>query len=175
MDIIERINIYFICEEYLKINGKSLKYNIKGNVSVFNKIDISNLNLKELPQELKDLGEYSVKGNFKCNGNKLISLKGSPKNVGGDFWCRGNKLTSLEGSPKNVDGIFWCSNNRLTSLKGSPKSVGGFFDCTENKLTSLDGAPKIVDGNFRCSGNTKEFTEEDVRKVSKVKGNIYIK
>lgn len=69
---------------------------------------------------------------------------------------------------------FRCNLNSLTSLEGSPEYVGRTFDCTNNKLTSLEGAPRFVGYNFVCWDNKKEFTEEDVRKVSKVRGNIYI-
>jgi len=62
----------------------------------------------------------------------------------------------------------------LTSLKDGPEKVGGDFVCSSNNLTSLKGAPKEVGGSFKCSSNKIKFTEEDVRKVSKVKGEIRV-
>jgi len=91
-----------------------------------------------------------------------------------DFHCRTNNLTSLQGSPKSVGGSFYCTDNKLTNLKGAPKSVGRGFYCYFNNLTSLEGAPENVGGQFFCIENTKKFTEEEVRAVSKVKGRIRV-
>jgi hypothetical protein len=112
-------------------------------------LDLSRLNLTELPDILKDI---TVGGNFDCNGNKLTSLAGSPKSVGRDFGCGHNKLTSLDGAPETVGGSFYCSFNNLTSLTGAPKFVGGVFSCGFNEI---------------------KFTEEQVRAVCNVKGDIY--
>jgi hypothetical protein len=51
--------------------------------------------------------------------------------------------------------------------------VKGYFSCSNNQLTSLEGSPKEVGGDFFCKNNKIKFTEEDVRKVCKVKGRIY--
>jgi hypothetical protein len=115
-----------------------------------------------------------VKGYFDCSSSKLTSLEGAPKYVGGYFNCSYNNLTSLEGAPKYVGGGFYCSFNKLTSLEGAPKYVGENFDCSSNKLTSLEGAPKYVGGDFVCFDNPVKFTEEEVRKVSEVKGEIFV-
>ena len=112
--------------------------------------------------------------NFYCYSNYLTSLKGSPEKVLGGFDCRYNKLTSLEEAPREVRGYFDCSNNYLTSLKGSPEKVEVGFYCRSNKLTSLEGAPRETN-YFYCSNNSINFTEEDVRKVCKVKEEIYCK
>ena len=114
-------------------------------------LELSNMNLTELPEILKDIS------------------------VGGHFFCHNNKLTSLINAPKSVDGVFLCSNNKLTSLKGSSVSVGIInFDCSFNNLTSLAGAPKTVDGDFSCGFNDIKFTEEQVRAVCDVKGKIFV-
>ena len=112
-------------------------------------LDLSRLNLTVLPDILKDIS------------------------VDGDFFCNCNNLTSLEGAPKNVNGDFGCGHNKLTSLEGSPKSVGGSFYCGFNNLTSLTGAPKFVGGVFSCGFNEIKFTEQQVRAVCNVKGDIY--
>ena len=114
-------------------------------------LDLSNMNLTELPEILKDIS------------------------VGGHFFCHNNKLTSLINAPKSVDGVFLCSNNKLTSLKGSSVSVGIInFDCSFNNLTSLEGAPTSVGGAFSCGFNDIKFTEEQVRAVCDVKGKIFV-
>ena len=112
-------------------------------------LDLSKLKLTVLPEILKDIS------------------------VDGDFFCNGNNLTSLEGAPKTVNGDFGCGHNKLTSLEGSPKSVGGSFYCGFNNLTSLTGAPKFVGGVFSCGFNEIKFTEQQVRAVCNVKGDLY--
>lgn len=52
--------------------------------------------------------------------------------------------------------------------------VNGSFDCSSNQLTSLEGAPKEVGGDFYCQDNPVKFTEEQVRAVCDVKGNVYV-
>ena len=112
-------------------------------------LDLSDLNLTKLPEILKNIS------------------------VGRDFFCGTNNLTSLENCPKTVGGNFFCGHNKLTSLKGAPSSVGGSFYCSFNYLTSLTGAPKFVGGVFSCGFNEIKFTEEQVRAVCNVKGDIY--
>ena len=117
-----------------------------------------------------------VGGWFSCaHCNSLSSLKGAPEKVDKDFSCFNCKsLKSLEGAPKEVEEDFYCSNCiSLKSLKGCPEKVGEGFSCNECKnLSSLKGAPKEVGGDFNCCKCGTQFTEDDVKKVSNVKGNI---
>ena len=107
-------------------------------------------------------------------------LSRSTKNLDGSIDVDGDvdlyslKLTKLPLKFNKVSGNFECSNNKLTSLEGGPKEVKGNFWCGSNKLTSLKGAPKIVNGLFDCWKNTVQFTEEDVKKVCYVWGEIII-
>jgi hypothetical protein len=78
----------------------------------------------------------------------------------------------LVGAPKTVGEDFYCSYNLLTSLEGAPETVGGDFYCGYNKLTSLVGVPKYVGGIFVCNDNPGNFTEEQVRAVCDVKGEV---
>jgi hypothetical protein len=133
-------------------------------------------NFNCMGNKLKSLldGPELVENNFICNENQLTSLDGAPQSVGGSFSCWDNQLTSLKGAPQSVGGDFNCFDNQLTSLDGSPQSVGGSFSCWDNQLTSLIGAPKSVGGDFDCKSNRIKFTEDDVRAVSDVKGNIIV-
>ena len=70
---------------------------------------------------------------------------------------------------------FDCSFNHLSSLRGVPREVGRDFYCNINELISLEGSPREVGGDFYCNHNTTKFTENDVRKVCDVKGDIYNK
>ena len=112
-------------------------------------LDLSDMNLTVLPDILKDIS------------------------VDGDFFCGTNNLTSLENCPKTVGGNFFCGHNKLTSLDGAPEYVGGSFYCSFNNLKSLTGAPKFVGGVFSCGFNEIKFTEQQVRAVCNVKGDIY--
>jgi hypothetical protein len=98
-------------------------------------------------------GSYDVKGDVNLSDQRLKKLPWKFNKVSGNFDCYYNQLTSLEGAPKEVEGGFCCFNNQLTSLEGAPEKVGG---------------------NFYCSNNKKRFTIGDVKKVCKVKGNIYV-
>ncbi|MDX9695048.1 MAG: hypothetical protein RBT49_04585 [Bacteroidales bacterium] len=87
---------------------------------------------------------------------------------------------------ENKNGVMFLYNlnvedENLISLKelpwvkeGKQYEVEEHFFCSYNNLTSLEGAPIKVGGNFYCGGNTKKFTEEDVRKVCEVKGGIRV-
>ena len=50
--------------------------------------------------------------------------------------------------------------------------VEGFFDCSYCHLKSLRGVPRKVGGNFYCYKTG--FTEEEVKVVSKVRGEIMV-
>ena len=138
-----------------------------------------------------------VERNFDCSWcTSLKSLEGSPKEVGGLFdcsWC--TSLTSLVGAPEKTQYISCSDCENLKSLKGAPKELAYFccvrckslkslkggpevveriFDCRLTSITSLEGCPKEVSGNFVCNDCKTQFTEEDVRKVSKVKGDIIV-
>ena len=119
-----------------------------------------------------------VGGNFECvNCKNLISLKGAPKEVGGDFECGYcPKLTSLEGAPEKIGKDFDCGYcTELKSLKGIPKIIPANFYCTNCfELKSLRGAPKEVGGCFDCRYCDRWFDNDDVKKVSKVKGIILV-
>ena len=149
-------------------NGLFIWTNIKGN---FICSDCASLtSLEGAPKE--------VSGDFVCDEcNSLTSLEGAPKEVGGNFTCWScNSLTSLEGAPEKVSGDFNCNYcNSLASLEGAPKKVDGDFSCVYcDSLTSLKGAPKEVGGNFSCRVSYRTFYEEDVKKVSNVKGMIKV-
>ena len=138
---------------------------IKTEIVVKNLI-LYKMNLEKLP----DLSKVIVNGDFNCYYNKLVTLKGAPKEVRGNFYCDNNKLTSLEGAPKIINGDFYCKYNNLISLEGCPKKIGGDFNCNYNQLTSLEGAPKEVKGNFSCVDNQLTSLEGAPKEV---KGNFY--
>ena len=119
-----------------------------------------------------------VGGYFDCGDcPKLESLEGAPQYVGGSFHCNNcPKLESLRGAPQKVVGVFNCGHcAKLESLRGAPREVGTGFHCCEcPKLESLEGAPQKVGEYFICYNCGVQFTEEDVKKVCKVGGNIRV-
>jgi hypothetical protein len=98
-------------------------------------------------------------GTVDVDGDVLLGCKGLTKlpiyfnYVSGNFYCNNNQLVSLKGCPKEVGNNFDCYNNKLKSLEGCPQEVGGYFDCQYNQLKSLEKCPKKVGGNFYCHDN----------------------
>lgn len=84
------------------------------------------------------------------------------------------KLETLKGCPQEVGGSFYCYDcPNLESLKGGPKEVGIDFSCSGcPKLETLEGCPKKVSRNFYCYNIGKQFTKNDVKKISEVKIKI---
>jgi hypothetical protein len=117
-------------------------------ITRFSNVYLSNRGLTKLP-----LSFNRISGDFDCENNQLITLKGAPQEVVGYFSCGYNQLTNLEGAPQEVGGYFYCDDNELTSLEGAPQEVGGAFYCRNNQLTSLKGAPKEVGSGFYCNNN----------------------
>ena len=111
---------------------------------------------------------------FVCSGcTSLTSLQYIPKTQ--YISCSNcENLKSLKGAPKELAYFYCVRCKSLTSLKGSPEVVERIFDCRLTSITSLEGCPKEVGGNFVCNDCKTQFTEEDVRKVSKVKGDIIV-
>ena len=84
----------------------------------------------------------------------------------------------------NADGKYEVSsttdievkNTNITSLTNGMFIwiiVDGYFDCSYCKsLNSLDGAPIEVRKDFDCRCCKIQFTEDDVKKTSYVKGEI---
>jgi hypothetical protein len=99
-------------------------------------------------------GKVDVKGDFNCSNQRLTDFKGVEfGEISGEFRCTGNNLKSLEGSPVKVNGTMSVRDNVIESLVGSPEYVGGDFNCSDNKLETMDGAPRKVGKDFNCSDN----------------------
>ena len=150
-------------------------------------LEISSLNLliprrvegrmeKYIQTKAKEYIKNKNVGDFDISGLGLTTLPALLKNlkIGGSFDCGYNRLDSLVGAPTSVGRDFLCNDNKLTSLVGAPTSVGGDFYCSYNKLKSLVGAPTSVGESFLCRDNAVKFTEEQVRAVCDVKGNINV-
>jgi hypothetical protein len=107
-----------------------IKYEIiDGVVSVNAYVDLFNKKFEIIPIQFG-----RVNGDFYCQNNNLITLKGSPREVSYDFYCQYNELTSLEGGPKKVGENYYCHYNSLTTLEGGPKVMGKYFNCENNPV-----------------------------------------
>ena len=169
----------FLKENYrglIKISQKPNKDN-KYEVSSVDYIEVKNRNITNITSLTNGMFIWTVVGgSFYCSDcNSLKSLEGAPKEVGRGFYCSDcNSLKSLEGAPEKVGEDFYCPGcSSLESLEGAPKEVGGTFSCNNcQSLKTLKGAPKKVGGNFYCRGYANKFTENDIKKISNVKGEI---
>ena len=161
------------------IKLKDLLYEISSEISSLNLLiarRVEGRTEKYIQAKIKQYIKDKNVGNFDISGLGLTTLPALLKNlkIGKSFDCGYNRLDSLVGAPTGVGGKFDCRYNILTSLVGAPVSVGLDFFCGFNQLDSLVGAPTSVGGSFNCSNNVVKFTEEQVRAVCDVKGNIHV-
>jgi hypothetical protein len=148
-------DIKSICKKY---GIENYTINSDGEVDVDGDVWFSRKGLTKLPLKFG-----RVSGNFKCVGNKLTTLEGSPERVGGTFDCCGNKLTTLEGAPREVGRDFYCDNNKLTTLEGEPREVGRGFYFFSNPIYTL----------YKLFNNYKDFM--DSLDFDYIRGNKIIK
>lgn len=97
-----------------------------------------------------------IEGSFFCDRNALISLDGSPKEVGKTFDCHENSLKTLTGCPEIIGSDFHCGENLLTSLVYGPKSVNGFYSFSNNHIYELTGFCEDFDGDVFYHNNPVE-------------------
>jgi hypothetical protein len=98
-------------DRVVKMNLNATKpwiLNSEGKVDVDGRVDMSKMNLTQIPVKFG-----KVDGGFNCSRNKLTSLEGCPDYVSGSFLCSENNLTSLEGCPDYVGGDFYFGVNNL--------------------------------------------------------------
>ena len=165
-------NIESWCEE---MGIENYTINSKGEIDVDGDVDLSKKDFKELPYKFR-----IVDGYFNIGHNRnLTSLKNCPDRVNGNYFsckdCDG--LKTMIGCPSYIRGSLlcnWCKN--LISLEGCPKEVKRDFFCNSCiNLNSLEGCPKEVGRIFACGSCKRNFTEEEVKSLCKVKGNIDLK
>jgi hypothetical protein len=129
---------------------------------------LKNLSVGKRVQIVKWLDSFGIT-NYTINDDLTIDVKG-------DVELDHKSLTCFPSFIKfnKVSGYFDCANNQLTSLEGCPTIVGGSFYSSRNQLISLEGCPATVGGGFYCHDNNKQFSEEYVRSLCKVKEDIYV-
>ena len=114
------------------------------------------------------LDEMGVK-NYTINDDLTINVKS-------DVYLNNRGLVKFPNYIRfrTVRDWFGCMNNQLISLEGCPNLVGRDFYCSNNRLMNLKGCPSQIGGDFYCDNNKIKFTEEYVRSMSKIKGDVYI-
>ena len=108
------------------------------------------------------ISNYTINSQGEIDVNGEVDLKYS------DF----EELPYKFGKVKGYFSVMMCLN--LTSLKNCPDYVGNYFDVDDcPQLDSLEGCPKEVNDSFFCNRCKCEFTEEEVKSLCKVKGDIF--
>ena len=157
---------------------KTLKDSIKENVLSDIETSIRRGDIQVIHFEISNfINKY-----YRCTKGYTISNK---PNINGKYEVdtignavvKNRRLTSLTNDMfvwNNVAGWFDCRDcEKLTSLEGAPNEVGAYFSCVNcEKLTSLEGAPNVVGTRFECKNCKVKFTEDDVKAVCKVYGEI---
>ena len=136
---------------------------------------------------MKNLKEYIIEGIFDVDDNIDKIDKDIEKQIRKFLYnnftnfskCKISKKPNLNGKYEiSSVGDIEVKNKSITSFTNGSfiwTNIKGNFDCANcYSLTSLEGAPKEVGGSFRCGRCKVKFTEEDVKKVSNVKGMIYV-
>ena len=118
--------------------------------------------------------ENGSKGKLDLSNTDIKRLPNSLKKVGGNLWLNDTSITSLPDG-LTVRGYLDLRNTPITSLPDG-LTVGGGLDLSSTQITSLpDGL--IVGGNLylRNTPLSQTHTEEQIRQMTPgVKGNIYI-
>ena len=96
--------------------------------------------------------------------------------VNGNVYLQHRNFNELPYRFGVVKGYFDIGNNpNLISLKNCPNRVSDYFGCDNcSKLDSLEWCPSYVVWNFYCNDCKRKFTEEEVKSLCKVKGNIFV-
>jgi hypothetical protein len=99
--------------------------NPKGEVIVKGDVDMSYLNLSDIPYKFKYISGY-----FNCSNNQLTTLKNAPKEIGGGFNGDSNNLKNIKYLPKcirylkeDIYSNYSFRANPLTTLEHIPKNI----------------------------------------------------
>ena len=106
---------------------------------------------------------------------KFLERRGNPLySIGGDLGLIGTDIESI-GNLTSVGGrlnLYGCKN--LTSL-GNLTSVGGYLDLEGTNIESLGALTSVGrDLYLRITPISKKYSEEEIRQMVEVKGDIYL-
>jgi len=128
----------------------------------------------QLQKFLKSKGNppYSLGGDLNLRKSHIASLR-NLISVGGDLILIGSTIESL-GNLTSVGGYLDLSYTEFKSL-GNLTSVGGDLYLTNSSVTSLGNLTHVGNSLFlRKSPLSKKYTEEEIRQMVNVGGNIHM-
>ena len=137
-----------------------------------NSIDGEELRNLILQQRATTIPFKHVDGDLYLYGTQIESL-GNLESVGENLYLDGTQIESLgnlESVGRNLD-LYGTPIKSLDNLK----SVGGYLDLRGTPIKSL-GNLKSVGGNLYLRGTplAKKYSEEQIRTMVNVHGNIYL-
>ena len=122
--------------------------------------------------QLKGNPLYSIGSNLNLENMPIESL-GNLTSVGGYLDLRNTSIKSL-GNLTSVAGGLGLRNTPIESL-GNLTSVGGDLRLLETPIESLGNLTSIGGGLYLVNTPiSKKYTEEEVREMVNVEGNIYM-
>ena len=122
--------------------------------------------------KIESLGNLESVGHTLSLYKSNIKSLGSLKSVGGDLDLAGSTIRFL-GSLRSVGGSLYLQKTKIKSL-GNLESVGGSLFLPYSEVRSL-GNLKSVGGdlNLRDTLISKKYSEDQIRQMVDVKGEIY--
>ena len=122
--------------------------------------------------EKKGNPPYSIGGDLDLRFTPIKSL-GNLQSVGGDLDLRDTSIESLENLT-SVGGDLDLYNTPIESL-GNLQSVGGFLDLQGTYIESLGNLQSVgVFLDLRETPISKKYSEEEIRQMVNVGGEIYL-
>jgi hypothetical protein len=115
---------------------------------------------------------YTIDGNLDLEGTNIEFL-GNLQSVGGYLDLRGTEIKSL-GNLQSVGGDLDLYRTNIESL-GNIQSVGGYLDLYNANIESLGNLQSV--GGFldlRDTPLSGKYSEEEIRQMVRVDGNIYM-
>mgnify|MGYP004000947719 CR=1 FL=1 len=107
-------------------------------------LDISNMELSDLPLELKDANCIEI---LKCDNNKIKKIENIPSSVK-SLSLSNNKIEVIENLNTSLD-ILFISNNKIKKINNLPNI--NFLACHDNNISSVT-VPNTLQV-FLCSHN----------------------
>jgi len=131
-----------------------------------------NWDLLQLFLKSKGNPKWKINGDLDLNGLEIKSL-GNLISVGGNLELFGTSIESL-GNLRYVGGYLDLYDTPIKSL-GNLTSVGDFLNLTDSSIKSL-GKLQRVGGYLDLINSplSEKYTEEEIRQMVKVEGDIYI-
>jgi len=131
---------------------------------------IDDLDLSE--SDIKSLGNLTSVGGYLDLRDSRIQSLGNLTSVGGDLYLWKSKIESL-GNLTSVGGDLYL-NSKIESL-GNLTSVGGDLDLWNSKIESLGNLTSVGgDLYLRRTPLSKKYSEEEIRSMVEVGGNVYL-